>query len=187
MLNICHTYSTTWQYRFNSSKCSIIVIGRFIPREPSFSWSIGTNPIQIALSHLHLGVPVSNRMNNGERVAKACEKGRSVIHAVLGINAKSTSMNALVEVNIYRKVVIPSILFGCEHWSQINQADIRNLNTFQHYADKFILNVGKRTRSDIAESILGIQRIGATIDQRKLIFLAQLINLDCRYIVKKCS
>ncbi|OWF56168.1 hypothetical protein KP79_PYT21570 [Mizuhopecten yessoensis] len=124
-------------------------------------------------------------MNNGERVAKACEKGRRVIHAVLGINAKSTSVNALVKVNIYRKVVIPSILFRCEHWSQINQTDIRNLNTFQHYAAKLILNVRKGTRSDIAESILGIQRIGATIDQRKLIFLAQLIHLDCKYIVKR--
>ncbi|OWF40943.1 hypothetical protein KP79_PYT15970 [Mizuhopecten yessoensis] len=94
-------------------------------------------------------------------------------------------MNALVKVNLYRKFVIPSILFGCEHWSQINQTDIRNLNTSQHYASKLILNVRKGTRSDIAESILGIQRIGATIDQRKLIFLAQLIHLECRYIVKR--
>ena len=63
------------------------------------------------------------------------------------------------------------MLYGCEIWSNLTKKDIHQLEVFQHYAAKIILNVRKSTRSDMCESMLGLNRITCEIEKRKLYFL----------------
>ena len=57
-------------------------------------------------------------------------------------------------IKLYKTVFIPTALYGCELWSNITKQYQHNLNVFQHYINKRILNVPNQTRSDISHSYI---------------------------------
>lgn len=88
-------------------------------------------------------------------------------------------------VSIYKKVILPSVLFGCELWNNLKSKDWNILNRFQHFIAKDIQNFSKSTRSAICESMLGLQPIQSEIDKRKLYFLGKLCNMETNLLPKR--
>ena len=58
MLNICNTYSTTWRYEYNPSKCAVIVFNE--PKNAynkcQRTWSLGDKLILEVENYTHLGI-----------------------------------------------------------------------------------------------------------------------------------
>lgn len=87
--------------------------------------------------------------------------------------------------HLYKTVVLPSALYGCELWNCISSSDLQKLNVFQHFVCKNSLNLLKSCRSDICESLFGVLPIEAEIDTRKLLFLGRLCRLHSTTLTKK--
>lgn len=87
--------------------------------------------------------------------------------------------------HLYKTVVLPSALYGCELWNCISSSDLQKLNVFQHFVCKNSLNLPKSCRSDICESFFGVLPIEAEIDRRKLLFLGRLCRLHSTTLTKK--
>ena len=87
--------------------------------------------------------------------------------------------------HLYKTVVLPSVLFGCELWNNLSYSDLHRLNTFQHFVCKNALNLPKLCRSDICESFFDVLPIEAEIDTRKLLFLGRLCRLNSTALTKK--
>ena len=83
----------------------------------------------------------------------------------------------LVSVDMYSKVVIPIALYGSELWSNLTQTNISAMSRLQHYAAKRIQGLPTSTRSDMAESMVGLNRLPAIIEYRKLMFLHKFMSL----------
>ena len=86
-------------------------------------------------------------------------------------------VNLLVFVDIYFKGLVPCVLYGSELWYSIPNADMSAISRFKHKAVKRLQGLPVHTRSDMAESMVGLNRLPSKIEYRKLLFLHKIISL----------
>jgi hypothetical protein len=89
-------------------------------------------------------------------------------------NIRTEYTNPLALIKLYKTVVIPSCLYECEVWNNFKNQDSRLLNRLQHFIAKHIQQLPKLTRSDICESLVGLNPITCEIEKRKLYFFGKL-------------
>ena len=95
--------------------------------------------------------------------------------SVLGMHP--SALNPVYTANLYKKIIIPSILYGCELWNGMSLSDKSILLRTQHDIVKKLQGFPTRTRSDICESMVGLTTIETEIEIRKLLFLHTILNL----------
>uniref|UniRef100_A0A8W8L5Q8 Reverse transcriptase domain-containing protein n=1 Tax=Magallana gigas TaxID=29159 RepID=A0A8W8L5Q8_MAGGI len=181
-LEISYDYSKRWRFNFNATKSSIL---RFHPSEPpsdfSFIWQLGAHSVHLAKTYNHLGILLHSKLDPSERTANACRKGKAAYFAL----KVSEHLNPRTISKLYKKVVLPSVLYGSELWCDLRQTDTQILNTFQHFICQHAMALQKQTRSDMCESLLGFLPISSEIDIRKLQFLGRLCELDTKTLPKR--
>ena len=79
---------------------------------------------------------------------------------------------------MYKKIIIPIALYGCELWTNMTGLELNTVNRLQHYIVKKIQGFTQRTRTDISESMLGLHKLSTVIEIRKLAFLHKILSLD---------
>lgn len=114
--------------------------------------------------------------NTKNRVRERCQKGLNTFHAILVLGVKPIGINHKLSTSLYKNIVTPTKLYGCEIWNGLSHSDSECIAKHQHTVVKCIQGLRRRTRSDICESILGIHRLSAKIDKRKLMFLHKLLT-----------
>ena len=151
MLDVCNEYSRKWCFRFNA-KTSYILQFSLSPPEKNliYNWHIGDGKIPSSDNCCHLGIEMNSRFKATERATNACRKGRNAFFATNGIMSKSTKPCILVK--LYKSIVLPTVLYGCEMWNNLKSVDLTNLNRFQHFIVKRIQNLRTCTRSDMCQS-----------------------------------
>ena len=143
---------------------------------------IGEELIPFAESYAHLRIDINSKFKSIDRSQNACRKRRNAYFALNGISAKTTNPSVLI--NLYKTVVLPTVLYGFEMWSKMRFNDVSVLNRSQHFIVKRILNLPTLTRSDMCQSILGIYPIETHIYQRKLMFFQIFCKMDTTYVSK---
>lgn len=183
MLDVCSIYACKWRFKFNANKSCIIQFSlqsRQIPVQ--YEWHIRNETIPIKDTYVHLGIELNSKLKYRDRIENLCRKGKNTIFATNVLLSKD--VNPCSCLHIYKTVTLPTVLYGCELLSNLRKSDIVIFDTFQHFAAKKILNLQKRTRSDMCQSILGLHPIIAYIDKRKLYFLQKLCKLDDDFMSK---
>ena len=88
MLNIVTHYATTWRYKLNASKSSILVIGESnrsrTQNRQTRSWHVCGDPLPEKDTQHHLGILRSVSPSTAQRTSERCSAGRS---AFFGLNA----------------------------------------------------------------------------------------------------
>ena len=79
--------------------------------------------------------------------------------------------------HLYKRVVLPTVLYGCELWNGLSTQDLNRLQILQHFICKHVMNLPKRYRSDLCESLFDVLPIDAEIDVRKLLFFGRLCRM----------
>lgn len=138
----------------------------------------GNNNIPISDHANHLGIIQSSNRKNTKSVEQSCERGRNAFFAINGIGARKRGLNPVTGTDLYRKIVLPSALYGSELWNNLDNKNIREINKFQHMVCRSIQGFPALTRSDMSESLLGLTTLSIEVDIRKLTFLEKLISLS---------
>ena len=86
----------------------------------------------------------------------------------------NTVFNPLTYHTFYKKIVLPSALYGFELWTNLSINDTNSLRKMQHYSLKRLLNLRTLTQSDMVESLLGKIDIMFEIDRKKVMFFQKL-------------
>ena len=133
----------------------------------------------------HVGIPISKDMKCKNKITKACKKGRNSFYSIVSFGPKTNNLNPVTAVNLYKKIVLPSALYGCETWSNMSKTDNIKLNVFQHRCLKTLQKLPIQTRSVIVENIVGIYPIITEIEKRKLCLLEKLCNMSNDNISKQ--
>lgn len=107
MLNTAYNYSCRWRFSFNAGKSCIIVFGKNPKPDFSHQWLIGNKSIPIQKDYNHLGIIQNCNFKSITRTKEACDKGRRSYYAIK--NLSSGNSNPVTLVNLYKKVVLPSI------------------------------------------------------------------------------
>ena len=181
LLDTAYSYSTRWRFIFNANKSTVLRFSSSDINTGDPSWQLGEDNIKVSKTYTHLGILLDAKMNPKERTTNACRKGQ-LSYFSLKINEH---VNPATLSKLYKRVILPSVLYGCELWCDLRQKDIRSLNTFQHFICKHAMNLPKQTRSDMCESLFGLLPITSEIDKRKLQFLGRLCRLESDSLTKQ--
>jgi hypothetical protein len=183
LLNVAYEYSCKWRFMFSAEKSSVVIFRDNRKVFSNYAWHVGKEIIPISTTYLHLGVLQTANLQSLPNTYRLCEKGRK---SYFGIKANMfKESHPKTSVSIYKKVILPSTLFGCELWNNLKTKDWAALNRFQHLIVKDIQNFNKSTKSAICESMLGLRPIQSEIEKRKLYFLEKLCNMDTNLLPKQ--
>ena len=124
-----------WQISFNTSKCSILHIGR---NNAACDYSLNGVGLSKLDSVKDLGVIVSQDLRPREQ----CVNARNRANRVLGFIARSVT-NKTVEVilRLYLALVRPHLDYAVQFWSPYYRMDINRLETIQRRMTKMICGI----------------------------------------------
>ena len=176
LINIVYRYSIKWQFSINCTK-SCIVQFRKQKRDAPLSLWYGNSRLPETTNAMHLGILQDSSLKLSHRIRERCQKAKNSFHAMIGYGVRPLALNPLTSVSLYKKIVIPTVLYGSELWNTMTKADTDSVNRLQHYIVKRIQGFKTRTRSDMCESMLGLRKLCTEIDKRKLMFLYKILDL----------
>ena len=120
-----------------------------------------------------------------DSVRDASTKLRGTFLSLVNSGLHPHGLNPLTFLSIYKYVVLPKALYGCELWSSLSLANITQLERSQRFCLKFIQKVTVFTNNDIVLAACGVSPIETEIDYKKLQFFGQLCRLPNRYVSKQ--
>lgn len=184
MIDIVAQYTCDWDFKINVSKSNILIITRSRSLQvPDFKILGETIPKVKTVTHL--GIDIQDNLKLRTRIEQRCQKGKNSFYAMSVLGLHPSALNPLKSVNFYRKVVLPSILYGSELWNGLSESDASILNRTQHGIVKRIQGLPIRTRSDMCEALVGVNRISSEIEIRKLMFLHTILSLPVHAITSQ--
>jgi hypothetical protein len=184
MLDICNEYSRQWRYRYNAGKCGIIVFNEDEGSEDR-TFFIGRERINEVEYYTHLGIECDKYMSTKKLFYDAANKLRGTLLSIVNSGIHPAHINPITSRTIYRSVVLPKALYGCELWNVYSASDIRTLELSHRFCVKFMQTFKRHTSTDFALSSINIDSIEEIINYRKLNFLGQLCRLPCQYLAKQ--
>ncbi|MEW8545051.1 MAG: reverse transcriptase family protein, partial [Candidatus Thiodiazotropha sp.] len=179
LMNIVFRYYCKFRLDMNVDKSCVIVFGQTRKlANKTIDIKFGTKRIPQKHSVIHLGILQDATRSTIDRTRDICTKARNAFYAMADIGVHPYGLNVETSINMYRKVVIPIVTYGCEIWNNLKHSDYIELNKFQHHVVKKIQGFHQYVRSDMCESMVGLYRIQAEIDRRKLLFFRRLCTLS---------
>ena len=85
---------------------------------------------------------------------------------------------------IYKCIVLPKSLYGCENWNNMTVSDVFTMERAHRFCIKYMQGLHRRTRTDIALSMIAIYSIESEIDFKKLILFGQLCRLNFEHWIR---
>jgi len=116
-------------------------------------------------------------MKNNDRISQR-QKAKNALFALAAQGVHPQGVNPLVSVGFYSTIVVPIALYGSELWSNSTASDLSVISRLQHYAAKRIQGLPTCTSSDMAESMVGLNRFQSQIVSRKLMFPYKILSFQ---------
>ncbi|VDI82238.1 Hypothetical predicted protein [Mytilus galloprovincialis] len=179
LLNCAYDYSLRWRFEFNPLKSVILCY----KNELEHVFNLGDNDVNILTETRNLGILRTVDLSPSSDIQLSCRKGQNAYFAIAGTG--TCLLNPLTVCSLYNKIVIPSVLYGCELWNGLKMKDITSLETFQHFIVKHIQGLSRRTRSDMCESMINLERLPVLVEKRKLTFLCKLCEMKAESLTKQ--
>ncbi|MEW8546047.1 MAG: reverse transcriptase family protein [Candidatus Thiodiazotropha sp.] len=183
LASTAYRHSCTRRYQVNVDKSCVVIFGtNYRTTHQQISIKLGNAVIPQKRSVTHLGVRQESNRSSTVRTREACTKGRSVFYSMADIGVRPCGLHPDISIDLYKKVVIPTVLYGCEIWNNLKQCDRTELNKFQRMIVKKSQGFHPYVRSDMCEAMVGLFRIQAEVDRRKLLFLRSLCDLSYKTV-----
>ena len=116
-------------------------------------------------SYKHLGILLSTTGNSRDKVQEACKKGKASFMSLAGAGVRPHGLNPITCSKLFKLIVLPRSLYGCELWNQLPQFCIQQLERMQRFC--------------------GLIQIQAFIDKLKLSFFRRLCLMSGNLIAKQ--
>ena len=185
IINIIYEYSKKYRFEFNCEKSNVIVFGKSVNKMTKCNIKLGNKVIPQVTSVTHLGFRQEATRRSLDRTLESCKKAKNAFYAMSEIGVRPTGLNPIISVDLYKKIIIPTFAYGCELWNNLKLQDIVEIQKFQHQIVKKIQGFNMYVRSDICESMVGLFRLTAEIDRRKMLFLYKLCTLPPKSLTKQ--
>ena len=179
LMRICFSNGCKWRFLYGPLKCNVVVYNETKNnfQKSNRQWFLGHHPIQESESYTYLGTIFNKYLSLKDNIKDACDKLKGTfVSLVHGGIIQEQGLHTLSCLKIYRCIVLPKALYGCENWNNLSNTDIMCLERAHRYCIKYMQGLHRRTRTDISLSLVGSHSLEAEIDSRKL----QLFGQFCR-------
>ena len=179
MLNCLENYSFKWHFEFNPSKTTVITFGETTQIRNrltnSRSWTLYGVPIKEKQSWPHVGIELSGNFSSLKRTLDACAKAKSTMACLSNLGLRHNALNPICGANLWRSVVIPTALYGCELWNNMTEKELLSIERSVRHSAKRIQGLEPNTRSEAAlGSLVGLWSMEGQIDKAKLLYFGRL-------------
>jgi hypothetical protein len=181
MMDRVYNFSCRWRFLIHPAKTKVLVFNESAhhreQNKQSRVWNVGPDRATEVNSHPHCGITLTTASSTIQRTKDACRKGRGVMLSLCNSVIQDQHLNPIICLKLYKSIVLPSALFGCELWNDLTETEKLMLERLQHFCAKKIQHFGRRTHSSICCAMLGLPTIEAYMDSAKLKFLRRLLML----------
>ena len=187
LLCICYAYSCKWRYDYSAPKSSIIVYNETKNnyQKSKRAWYLGNDIVAESENYKHLGVNNNKYLNNKISIQDATHKLKGTFLSLVNSGILNHgALHPLTCKTIYKSIVLPKALYGCENWDNLNDTELLSLERAHRFCVKHMQSLNLRTRTDVTLSLLGIFPIEIDIDFRKLTPFGQFCRLNSNIWVK---
>jgi hypothetical protein len=128
-----------WRLQYSPTKTKCIIFGetpREIRRRPS--WHFGDQTLDIVSSYTYLGVILSSDLSSQLRTETMCNKGYSNLGLLKGLGFHSNGLSPITCGVVWHRMLVPSILYGCEVWGNIRKREMKQLESVQYRVGRHI-------------------------------------------------
>ena len=183
-VDIVQQYARQWKFEISIEKsCIVTFSSKRKPQQVNISY--GKSKLKVETETVHLGMLQNSNMKVKHKITARCQKAKNAFYAISGMGLRPQGLNQTTATGIYKRIVMPVVLYGSELWHDMTHTDLLTLNRLQHLIAKSIQGFHIRTRSDMSESMLGLLRLSAEVDKRKLQFLHKILSLPNRQLCKQ--
>ena len=134
---------------------------------------------------MHLGVNNNKYLNNKISIQDATHKLKGTFLSLVNSGILNHgALHPLTCKTIYKSIVLPKALYGCENWDNLNDTELLSLERAHRFCVKHMQSLNLRSRTDVALSLLGIFPIEIDIDFRKLTLFGQFCRLNSNIWIK---
>ena len=95
---------------------------------------------------------------------KQPQKLREPFLSLVNSGIHDGDLNPITSKHIYKSVVLPKALYGCELWYAIQPKHVELLEKSHRFCVKFMQSLPRRTSTGVALSLLNIDTIEVEID-----------------------
>ena len=177
MLDIVFAYAYKWLFLIHAEKSCVLTFSCKKRAKAAYPFHIGNAQLREESTTNYLGILQDTSLKSVKRTRASIQKGRNAFHAMIGYGVKPLGINPITAISLYRKIILPSVLYGCEIWNNLSTTEINEIDKFQRYIVKRVQGLPVRTRTDMCESMLGLHPLSSEITIRKLLFLHKIISL----------
>lgn len=189
MLNNAHSYGRMWRLEYSPTKTKCITFGESKRSNASNiavrQWYLGGVPVEEVTTYNYLGIILSADGSSSVRTNTMSRKGYSCFGVLKATGFHSEGLSPITCSTIWQRMLIPSMLYGCEVWGSIAKRELNTLELVQKKVGKYIQGLHRRTHDEIVRGLLGWNTIAGTIDKCKLSFVHKLMSLPPDNVIKR--
>ena len=132
-LNAVYEYCAQWELTVNTEKTKIIIFSRGKVRKyPKFKF--GDSTINVASDYVYLGVSFNYNNKFQKALKKQLDQARRAMFSLL-VKARRLSLPIDIQCELFDKIVLPVLLYGCEIWG------FQSMDMLEVFYRKFIKNI----------------------------------------------
>ena len=147
-------------------------------------FTLGERVIPIHENNIYAGTFVTTK-SVSERTKRSCLKGRKTIGSLRDIGLKPGVLDPVCCTKVWRHVIIPSVLYGCELWSAIHPNEIEELEKLQRFFARSVQNFHVRSPVAVTTQTLGLWSMEGVIDKSKLLYFGRLCRTSPSQFIKR--
>lgn len=178
-LNVVVDFASKWRLKYNPLKsCIIYFTSKRNRRKPAteniFLLGNKNSPIDITDENIYAGVTITNKLSCASAISRSCCKGRKIMNSLINIGVHKHGMNPILSCKMWKTVVAPAVLYGCELWTDISKKSLENLEILQRFAARRIQGFDQQSPSACTIYSLGLIKMEKTVQKLQLLFWNRL-------------
>ena len=174
-LNVLSVYCQKWMLEVNVEKTKVMI---FHKKKQRGVFYFNGNVLEVVDSFRYLGVEFSRTGNFAKGKKYSFDKAQRALFALLQ-NARKKNLPTDIVLDLYKKMVVPVMLYGCEIWGY-EKLDI--LEKLHLKSLKYILHLNRSTMSAQVFGESGLFPLFIDVKLRMISFWADLVNPSCEKI-----
>ena len=117
-----------------------------------YGWKIGEPETS---QYKYLGITIERDMTLITVTKEASTKLKTTFLSLVNCRLHEDRFTPLTAKHIYKHLVLPKSLYGCEVWSLLSPTQLSSLERAHRFCAKFMQSLSRNTDTDVTLSLLG--------------------------------
>ena len=143
LLDIVNLYMLKWLIRIHTDKSCVLIFSNNKQIQACNMFHIDNDPIRQETSANHLGILQDTTLKINETHTRLDTKRSQFISCYGWLwSQKPLGVSPLTAISLYRKITVPTVLYGCEAWNNLsNLTDFNDKLRNAYRVSPFVLEL----------------------------------------------